>query len=87
MPGDLKDTELERFVRDAASPYWHQTSTAKTGQDTSSVVDGKLNVYGTEHLRIADGSILPRLTTGNTMAPGVIVGERAAQILRDQYPL
>lgn len=87
MPGTLKGTELERFVRDAASPYWHQTSTAKMGQGTSSVVDGKLNVYGTEHLRIADGSILPRVTTGSTVAPCVIVGECAAQILRDQQPL
>jgi choline dehydrogenase len=49
-----------------------------------SVVDGELKVYGTEHLRIADGSIMPRVTTGNTMASCVIIGERAAQILRDQ---
>ena len=85
MPGNLTGAELERFVRDAASPYWHQTCTAKMGQDTMSVVDGNLKVYGIEHLRIADGSILPRVTTGNTMAPCVIIGERAAQILRSQH--
>ena len=84
MPGNLTGAELERFVRDAASPYWHQTCTAKMGHDTMSVVDGNLKVYGIEHLRIADGSILPRITTGNTMAPCVIIGERAAQILRAQ---
>jgi len=47
-----------------------------------SVVDGKLKVYGVENLRVADGSILPRITTGNTMAPCVIIGERAADVLR-----
>jgi choline dehydrogenase len=87
MLGNLKGAELERFVRDAASPYWHQTCTAKMGQDPMSVVDGALKVYGTEHLRIADGSIMPRVTTGNTMASCVIVRERATQILRDQHPL
>jgi choline dehydrogenase len=82
MPGNLKGAELERFVRDAAVSYWHQTGTAKMGQDAMSVVDGNLKVYGIEHLRIADGSIVPRVTTGNTMAPCVIVGERAAEIIK-----
>jgi choline dehydrogenase len=86
MPGNLKGAELERFVRDAASSYWHQTGTAKMGQDAMSVVDGQLKVYGIDHLRIADGSIMPRVTTGNTMAPCVIIGERAAQILRRAQP-
>ncbi|MDT5308287.1 MAG: choline dehydrogenase [Mycobacterium sp.] len=87
MPGNLKGAELEHFIRDAASTYWHQTCTAKMGQDAMSVVDGQLKVYGTEHLRIADGSIMPRVTTGNTMAPCVIIGERAADILKAQHTL
>jgi choline dehydrogenase len=87
MPGNLKGAELERFIRDAASTYWHQTCTAKMGQDAMSVVDGTLKVYGIEHLRIADGSIMPRVTTGNTMAPCVIIGERAADILKAQHTL
>jgi choline dehydrogenase len=85
MPGDLKGRELVRFVRDAASTYWHQTGTAKMGLDELSVVDGSLKVYGVERLRIADGSIMPRITTGNTMAPCVIIGERAAQMMRAEY--
>ena len=48
--------------------YWHQTGTAKIGHDAMSVVDATLKVHGIEHLRIADGSIIPRVTTGNTMA-------------------
>ena len=52
-----------------------------------SVVDGHLNVYGVTHLRVADGSILPRVTTGNTQAPCVIIGERAAEILQTEHGL
>jgi len=52
-----------------------------------SVVNGALQVYGIKRLRIADGSIMPRVTTGNTMAPCVIIGERAAEVLRVQYHL
>ncbi len=51
------------------------------GQDAMSVVNGALEVYGVEKLRIADGSIMPRITTGNTMAPCVIIGERAAEFI------
>jgi choline dehydrogenase len=87
MPGNLKGAELERFIRDAAATYWHQSCTAKMGQDAMSVVDGQLKVYGIEHLRIADGSIMPRVTTGNTMAPCVIIGERAAEILKAEHTL
>jgi choline dehydrogenase len=87
MPGNLTGGELEAFVRDAAMSYWHQTCTAKMGHDAMSVVDGELKVYGISHLRIADGSIMPRVTTGNTMAPCVIIGERAADILKAQHIL
>jgi choline dehydrogenase len=87
MPGNLKGAALERFVRDAAITYWHQTCTAKMGRDAMSVVDGHLNVYGVTHLRVADGSIMPRVTTGNTMAPCVIIGERVAEILRTEHGL
>jgi len=52
-----------------------------------SVVDGQLKVYGIENLRVADGSIMPRVTTGNTMAPCIIIGERAAQALRSDHRL
>jgi len=55
------------------------------GRDEMSVVDGNLRVHGIERLRIADASIMPRITTGNTMAPCVVIGERAAQLIRDTY--
>jgi choline dehydrogenase len=82
MPGRLKGAALENFIRDAASSYWHQTCTARMGHDAMSVVDGSLKVHGIDNLRIADGSIMPRVTTGNTMAPCVVIGERAAEELK-----
>jgi choline dehydrogenase len=57
------------------------------GRDALSVVDGNLKVYGVENLRIVDGSIMPRVTTGNTMAPCVVIGERAAEILKAKHKL
>jgi len=87
MPGNLKGPDLENFVRDALMSYAHQTCTAKMGCDSMSVVDGSLKVYGVDNLRIADGSILPRVTTGNTMAPCVIIGERAGEVLRTEHKL
>jgi choline dehydrogenase len=87
MPGNLRGAALEDFIRDAAATYFHQTSTAKMGRDSMSVVDAQLKVYGIENLRIADGSIMPRVTTGNTMAPCIIIGERAAEALRNEHRL
>jgi choline dehydrogenase len=81
MPGNLRGTALEDFIRDAAETYYHQTCTAKMGRDSLSVVDARLKVYGIDNLRIADGSIMPRVTTGNTMAPCMMIGERAAEML------
>ena len=72
---------MDDFIRDAAETYYHQTCTAKMGRDSMSVVDARLKVYGIENLRIADGSIMPRVTTGNTMAPCMLIGERAAEML------
>ncbi len=87
MPGPLKGAALETFARNAATSFWHLTCTAKMGQDDMSVVDSRLRVYGVTNLRIADGSVMPRITTGNTMAPCVIIGERAAQILQADHKL
>jgi len=87
MPGALKGAALEDFIRDAVTTYYHQTCTAKMGRDSMSVVDARLQVYGIENLRIADGSIMPRVTTGNTMAPCIIIGERAGEMLRAAYKI
>jgi choline dehydrogenase-like flavoprotein len=82
MPGDLSGAELEDYLRNAVTTYWHESGTAKMGQDAMSVVDGQLRVYGVENLRVADASIMPRITSADTMAPCVVIGERAAQFIK-----
>lgn len=86
-PGDLKGDDLIRHIRNAAQIFWHQSCTAKMGRDEISVVDNNLKVYGLDGVRIADGSIMPRVTTGNTMAPCMVIGERAADILKVAHGL
>ena len=85
LPGKLGRSEMENFARNAAVTYWHQSCTAKMGRDSMSVVDGKLKVYGIDKLRVADASIMPEITSGNTMAPCVVIGERAAAILKKEH--
>jgi len=81
MPGPLGAADMERWLRRAAGTYFHQAGTAKMGRDEWSVVDGSLRVYGVQGLRIADASVMPTITTGNTMAPCVMIGERAADLM------
>ena len=81
MPGPQGAADRERWIRSAAGTYFHQSGTAKMGRDPMSVVDGSLRVYGVQGLRIADGSVMPAITTGNTMAPCVMIGERAAELI------
>jgi choline dehydrogenase len=85
MPGNLSGRALERFIRNGANTFHHQTCTAKMGRDSMSVVDANLRVYGIDNLRVADGSIMPRVMTGNTMAACIIIGERAGEILRTKH--
>jgi len=84
-PAGRTGADLEAYIRNGLTTFWHQSGTAKMGRDAMSVVDGELKVYGIEGLRIADASILPRVTTGNTMAPCVIVGERTADLLQRKH--
>jgi len=86
-PGRLADAELQNFFRNGLVTFWHQCGTVKLGRDGMSVVDGELRVHGVEALRVADASILPRVTRGNTMAPCVVIGERAAEFLRARHNL
>jgi len=82
LPSRLAKDEMEAFARNAAVTYWHQSCTAKMGTDSMSVVDANLKVYGVDNLRIADASIMPEITSGNTMAPCVVIGEQAADRIK-----
>ena len=87
MPGKPNRMEVEGFVREATGNFSHQACTAKMGTDALSVVNTHLKVYGVDHLRIADASVLPRTMTGNTMAACVVVGERMAEMLALEHKL
>jgi len=84
-PGKLDRAGLEQFIRNGLVTFWHQCGTARMGLDRMSVVGAALKVYGVEGLRVADASVMPRVTTGNTMAPCVVIGERAAAMLQEEH--
>lgn len=82
-PGpDLQtDEQLEEFCRIAGSNLYHVVGTCRMGGDEQSVVDPELRVRGVEGLRVADASVMPRITSGNTNAACVMIGERAADFI------
>jgi choline dehydrogenase len=73
--------DMMQFLRQSCSTYFHPTGTCKMGVDEAAVVDPKLRVRGIEGLRVADASIMPTITTGNTNAPSILIGWRAADII------
>ena len=87
MPGKLGASEMETYIRDSAVTFWHQACTAKMGHDSMSAVNSRLQVYGIDRLRIADASIMPNVPSGNTMAPCVVIGERAADIIKKAHAI
>ncbi|MFI0817121.1 GMC family oxidoreductase [Streptomyces sp. NPDC021098] len=73
--------DLREFVRRAVGTYHHQVGTCKMGQDSLAVVDPELRVHGVPGLRVADASIMPSVSSGNTNAPSIMIGEKAADLL------
>ena len=82
-PGPEVDSpeQLREYVRRTAITYHHQVGTCKMGVDQLAVVDPKLRVHGVQGVRVADASIMPVVTTGNTNAPSVLIGERVADFV------
>jgi choline dehydrogenase len=82
-PGADKDTDEEilDWVRGAAETTYHPVGTCKMGTDAMAVVDHSLRVRGIDGLRVADASIMPTLTSGNTNAPSIMIGEKAADMV------
>jgi choline dehydrogenase len=75
------DAEVEEYVRRAATTLWHPVGTCKMGHDREAVVDSQLRVHGVRGLRVADASIMPTIPAGNTNAPSIMIGEKAAAMI------
>lgn len=76
------DDDIERFVRDHADTVYHPVGTCRMGSGPMDVVDARLRVHGIEGLRVVDASIMPRIVSGNTNAPVIMIGEKAAELIR-----
>lgn len=71
----------EGFIRSQSSTLWHPAGTCKIGHDAMAVVDPHLRVYGVDGLRVADASVMPTVTSGNTVAACFMIGEKAADMI------
>jgi len=80
-PQVQSDAELIDFVTRSAETTYHPVGTCKMGSDAAAVVDNNLRVRGISDLRVADASIMPTLTSGNTNAPSIMIGEKAARMV------
>jgi choline dehydrogenase len=76
------DAELLHWIRNNAETTYHPVGTCKMGSDPMAVVDRELHVHGIDGLRVADASIMPTLTSGNTNAPSIMIGEKCAEMVQ-----
>lgn len=80
-PARLSDAELTEWLRATAMTTFHPVGTCKMGSDALAVVDSRLRVHGIDGLRVADASIMPIISSGNTNAPAIMIGERCADFV------
>ncbi len=76
------DAEIEQFIRSHADTIYHPVGSCRMGPGSLDVVDAELRVHGIQGLRVVDASVMPRIVSGNTNAPTIMVAEKAVDLLR-----
>jgi choline dehydrogenase-like flavoprotein len=76
------DEQIEAFIRSRADTIYHPAGSCRMGNGALDVVDAKLQVHGIDGLRVVDASIMPRLVSGNTNAPTIMIAEKAADMIK-----
>ncbi|MDT5286564.1 MAG: hypothetical protein QOF88_1453 [Mycobacterium sp.] len=79
---ELTDETLEQALNTLSHTLYHPVGTCRMGSDDASVVDPQLRVRGVDGLRVADASVMPTIIRGHTHAPSVLIGEKAADLIR-----
>ncbi len=82
---NLTDKEWEQHIRNRADTIYHPVGTCKMGKDPLAVVDSSLKIRGLNNIRVADASIMPTITSGNTNAPTIMIGEKCATMITDDH--
>ncbi|MBS2534596.1 GMC family oxidoreductase N-terminal domain-containing protein [Catenulispora sp. NF23] len=83
LPGMSGEELAEASIRRYAQTLYHPVGTCRMGSDQGSVVDPELRVRGIEGLRVADASVMPAIIRGHTNAPSIVIGEKAAELVKD----
>jgi choline dehydrogenase len=77
------DEDLRQYILENSATIFHPVGTCKMGRGEAAVVDERLRVHGLEGLRVADASIMPTICGGNTNAPAIMIGEKAADMIKE----
>ncbi len=77
------DADLQHAARDLGTTIFHPVGTCRMGRDELAVVDDRLRVHGVDGLRVIDASVMPRIMSGNTNAPTVMIAEQGASFILD----